>query len=43
MHIYLRLMLKILESFFENKARIKIERFKQLPSLHYAYEKGNKE
>ncbi|KJW02171.1 ankyrin repeat family protein [Rickettsia endosymbiont of Ixodes pacificus] len=34
-------MLKILENFFENKARIKIERFKQLPPLHAATAEGN--
>ncbi|BBJ32182.1 hypothetical protein RAS_12910 [Rickettsia asiatica] len=34
-------MLKILEIFFENKARIKIERFKQLPPLHAAAAEGS--
>ncbi|HJD56230.1 MAG TPA: ankyrin repeat domain-containing protein [Rickettsia endosymbiont of Pyrocoelia pectoralis] len=34
-------MLKILESFFENKARIQIDRFKQLPPLHSAVKEGN--
>ena len=34
-------MLKILEIFFENKAIIKIERFKQLPPLHAAAAEGN--
>lgn len=34
-------MLKILENFFENKARTQIDRVKQLPPLHSAVKEGN--
>ncbi|XVN40316.1 MAG: ankyrin repeat domain-containing protein [Rickettsia endosymbiont of Argas persicus] len=34
-------MWKFLEVFFEKQTRIKIDKFKQLPSLHSAVKEGN--